>query len=77
MSESCTKEYLYFDMLGFGVMASNRIKSGLQVTESDGSSASDHATVLYLDPVHATPRGPPIRPQNHRFYVNMSPYEPK
>ena len=57
MSESCTKEYVYFDMLGFGVMASNRIKSGLQVTDSDDSSASDHATVLYLDPVIASPRG--------------------
>ena len=54
-----------------------RVKSGLQVTEPDGSmvpasSASDHATVLYLDPVHAASRGPPIRPQNHQFYVNMS-----
>ena len=65
------------DMLGYVVMASNRIKSGLQVTESDGSSASDHATVLYLDRVHATPRGRLIRPQNHQFYVNMSPCEPK
>ena len=73
MSDSCTKEWVYFDMLGFGVMASNRIKSGLQVTESDGSSASDHATVLYLDPVHATPRGGLIQPQNHQLYVNMSP----
>ena len=44
-------------MLGYGVMASNRIKSGLQVTESDGSSASNHSTVLYLDPVRAAPRG--------------------
>ena len=44
-------------MLGYGVMASNRIKYGLQVTKSDGSSASDHATVLYPDPVHAAPRG--------------------
>ena len=44
--KSGTKEYVYFDMLGFGVMASNRINSGLQVTESDGSSALDHATVL-------------------------------
>ena len=44
-------------MLGYGVMASHHIKSGLQVTNSDGSSASDHATVIYLDPVHAAPRG--------------------
>ena len=54
-------------MLGYGVMASNRIKSGLQVTESDGPSASDHATVLYPDPVHAAPRGGLIRPQNHQL----------
>ena len=57
MSESYTKRTIYFDMLRYGVMASNRIKSGLQVTESDGPSASDHATVLYLDPVRAAPRG--------------------
>ena len=58
-------------MLGYVVMASNRIKSGLQVIESDGPSASDHATVLYLDPVHAAPRaGHLIRPQNHQIYVD-------
>ena len=49
--------FFYFDMLRCGVMASNRIKSGLQVTDSDGSSASDQSTVLYLDPVRAAPRG--------------------
>ena len=57
MSESYTKRTIYFDMLRYGVMASNRIKSGLQVIESDDSSASDHATVLYLNLVHAALRG--------------------
>ena len=45
-------------MLRFGVMASNLFKSGLQVTDYDGSSASDHAIVLYPGPVHAAPRPP-------------------
>ena len=58
-------------------MASNRIKSGLQVTDSDGSSAPDHGTMVSPGPVHAAPRGHPRRPQNHRFFVNMSPCEPK
>ena len=50
-------------MLGYVVMASNCSKSGLKVTNSDGSSASDHATVLYLDPVHTAPRGSPLEGQ--------------
>ena len=44
-------------MLGYDVMASNRIKSGLQVTYPDGPSASDHRTVVSSDPVHAAPGG--------------------
>ena len=63
MSYSCTKGTFYFDMLGHVVMASNRIDSGLQVTDFDGSSALNHGTVLYLDPVHAAPRGGLMRPQ--------------
>ena len=64
-------------MLRYVVMASNRFKSGLQVTNSDDSSASDQSTVLYLDPVRAAPRGGLVRPQNHQFCVKSSPHEPK
>ena len=60
-------------MLGYGVMASNRIKSGLQVTESDGSSASDHTTVLYLDPVHAAPGDPPYGPRIINYVRECAP----
>ena len=55
---AATKSFFYFDMLGYGIMACGRIDSGLQGTDSDGSSASNHDTVLYLDPVRAAPRGP-------------------
>ena len=64
-------------MLGYVVMASNRFKSGLQVTNSDDSSASDQSTVLYLDPVRAAPRGGLIWPHKHGFDRSVRSQEPK
>ena len=40
-------------MLAHALMACQAINSGLQTTDSDGSSASDHAIVLYPGPVPA------------------------
>ena len=52
---AATERFLYFDMLGYGILACGRIDSGLQGTDSDGSSASNHCTVVSPGPVRPPP----------------------
>ena len=69
MGESSTKEYLCFDMLAHALMACQAINSGLQTTDSDGSSASDHGICSKPGPVRATPRGSSPTAQNAQVWA--------
>ena len=68
MGESCTKEYLYFDMIAHALMACQAINSGLQTTDSDGSSASNHGICSKPGPYELRPGGAP-RAQNAQVWA--------
>ena len=69
MGESCTKEYLSSDMLAHALMACQAINSGLQTTDSDCSSASNHGICSKTRPGTSYAPGELPEPQNAQVWA--------